>query len=363
MTAQPKVLLASSNSKDLLAQSRALRMRGWELATAGDAAHALANARRLQPDAVVLDARLPAGGSLLTARRLSASPHTAGVPILVAGECSIEEQAALREAGAQAFVPDSASGDAVVAALDALLRAPAPLPATAPAPDLNAPLRQAALKASGLLEHCPRADFDQLIRLVSGLLSTPAALLSLVDKERQVFLGQRGLPQPWAARGETPLTHSFCQWVVSGREPVVVDDARQHRLLRDNLAIRDLGVVAYAGVPVTTVEGEALGALCAIDSRPRAWSPNDIATLGDLAKMADCWVAREALSRQPPRSAQDFDRYVEASGAALAGAVDILRRHGGALTQADREFLLDLVNEYGRHLVQLNRLIQVNHAL
>lgn len=363
MTAQPKVLLASSNATDLLAQSRALRLRGWELSTAGDAAHALANARRLQPDAVVLDARLPAGGSLLTARRLSASPHTAGVPILVAGQCSAEEQAALREAGALAFVPDGGSGEAVLSALDALLRAPAPVPVVAPGPDLNAPVRQAALKASGLLEHCPKSDFDRLIRLVSGLLSTPAALLSLVDKNRQVFLSQQGIPEPWAARGETPLTHSFCQWVVSGREPVVVDDARQHRLLRGNHAIQDLGVVAYAGVPVTTVEGEALGALCAIDSRPRAWSANDVATLEDLARMADCWVAREALSRQPPRSAQEFDRYVDAAGAALAGAVDILRRHGGALTQADREFLLDRVAEYGQHLLQLNRLILVNQSL
>ncbi len=56
----------------------------------------------------------------------------------------------------------------------------------------------------------------------------------------------------WTERRETPLSHSFCQYTVARGEPLVIEDARVHPLVRENLAIPDLRVVAYAGVPLTT---------------------------------------------------------------------------------------------------------------
>jgi hypothetical protein len=67
--------------------------------------------------------------------------------------------------------------------------------------------------------------------------------------------------------------------------------------------------------------------------------------------------------QQPPQSAQDFDHFVETAGAAIDGALGILRRHGDALSRTDRELLHELIGEYGQHLVQLNRLLQVNQLL
>jgi GAF domain-containing protein len=54
-------------------------------------------------------------------------------------------------------------------------------------------------------------------------------------------------------------------------------------VLRDNLAIRDMGVIAYAGIPLIDADGHALGTLCVIDSQPRHWSSRQIALLADIA--------------------------------------------------------------------------------
>jgi GAF domain-containing protein len=109
------------------------------------------------------------------------------------------------------------------------------------------------------------------------------ALVSLVDDQRQYFPGQVGLPEPWAAKRETPLSHSFCQHVVVEGRPKVYADARIYAQVRDNPAIPELGVVAYAGMPLTDTDGLVLGSLCAIDTKPRAWTANELAVLADLA--------------------------------------------------------------------------------
>lgn len=364
MTDRTRILLAGADQKALLALAKACRLKGWDHALAGDAAHALAQARQGHPAAVVLDCRLPAGGALITLKRLRASAQTADVPVVMFGDCSPEQKAEFLAAGAAEVVADGEDGDAVCAVLERLLAAPEPVPVpAAPAEIIRNPLRLAALQASGLLDSPPDRAFDRVTRLVARLLNTPTALLSLVDKDRQFFKSQIGLADPWATARQTPLTHSFCQWVVSGREPVAVNDAREHRVLRHNGAVRDMGVIAYSGVPVSSVQGEALGSLCAIDARPRAWNDADLATLGDLARVAESGIAHATLMRQPPQSAEEFDHYVEATGGAINGVLGILRRGGNAIEGEDRELLYDLIQEYGDHLVQVNRLIQVNQLI
>ncbi|MGY1915226.1 SpoIIE family protein phosphatase [Blastococcus sp. SYSU DS0973] len=125
--------------------------------------------------------------------------------------------------------------------------------------------------------------FERFARLVRWQLDVPVALVTLVSAEEQVFPGALGLPEPWQSTRRTPLSHSFCQHVVRSAEPLVITDARTHPLVRDNLAIPDLSVIAYAGVPLTDVDGAVVGSLCAIDSRPRTWSDRDLAVLTDLA--------------------------------------------------------------------------------
>jgi len=148
---------------------------------------------------------------------------------------------------------------------------------------VHAPERLAELRRSGLLDSPPEESFDRLTRLTSTVLNVPVALVSLVDSDRQFFKSCVGLAQPWSSERQTPLSHSFCQHVVESRRALVISDAREHPVLRDNVAIRDLGVIAYAGAPLITPDGHVLGTLCAIDHKPRHWTTEQVEILCNLA--------------------------------------------------------------------------------
>ena len=148
---------------------------------------------------------------------------------------------------------------------------------------MHAPGRLRELRRTQLLDSPPEESFDRLTRLTSTVLNVPVALVSLVDDDRQFFKSCLGLPQPWAVQRQTPLSHSFCQHVVESGRPLVISDAREHPVLRDNPAIRDLGIIAYAGAPLITPSGDVLGTLCAIDHQPRHWTPEQVEILRNLA--------------------------------------------------------------------------------
>ena len=160
------------------------------------------------------------------------------------------------------------------------------------------PERVAALHATALLDTPAEEAFDRLTRLAARLLGAPVALVTLVDADRQFFKSGVGLPEPWASVRETPLSHSICQNVVALRAPLVIPDARDHPLVRDNVAVRDLGVSAYAGIPLATGDGHMLGSFCVIDREPRRWTSEELATLADLAAAAVTEIElRAALER------------------------------------------------------------------
>lgn len=153
----------------------------------------------------------------------------------------------------------------------------------APVSVLDGAGRLRALAESGLTE-VSDPGMEYYANQVRSRLGVPVALVSLVQPDQQVFPGMVGLPEPWATRRCTPLSHSFCQYVVACEQPLVIDDATTHPWVRDNLAIAELGVRAYAGIPLTDEAGHVLGSLCAIDVVPRAWSRPQLDTLGDLAR-------------------------------------------------------------------------------
>ncbi|WP_435747241.1 SpoIIE family protein phosphatase [Nocardioides sp. SYSU DS0663] len=139
------------------------------------------------------------------------------------------------------------------------------------------------------------ASFDRYARMVRRALGVPVALVSLVEPDRQVFPGAVGLPAEYQASRQTPLSHSFCQHVVAASAPLVVADARLDERVRDNPAIPDLGVVAYAGWPITDHTGAVVGSLCAIDGEPRPWSAEELDSLADLAAACSSELAQRRL--------------------------------------------------------------------
>ena len=172
--------------------------------------------------------------------------------------------------------------------------------------------RLAALLESELLDAPAEAAFDRFTRLAARWLGVPIALVSLVDDQRQFFKSAIGLGEPWASLRETPLTHSFCQYGVTSNEPLVVVDAREHPWLKGNLAITELGAIAYAGIPLVTGDDQVLGMFCAIDKVPRHWSDEDMATLRELAVMVSTELELRARMRalHAVEEAREADRVV-----------------------------------------------------
>jgi len=152
---------------------------------------------------------------------------------------------------------------------------------------LTDPRRIASLEATDLMDSPHEEVFDRAVRLATQLTGRPVGLLSLVDGSRQFFKAQVGLPSHAAQARETPLSHSFCQHVVNQNSPLMVKDARSDARVRDNLAIDDLGVVAYLGVPVRAPDGHTLGSFCVIDGDPHDWSADDLKILEDLRAMIE----------------------------------------------------------------------------
>ncbi|WP_305787209.1 GAF domain-containing SpoIIE family protein phosphatase [Symbioplanes lichenis] len=171
--------------------------------------------------------------------------------------------------------------------------------------------RLEALRRTGL-DAVADEMFDRFADMVRTVLKVPVALVSLVTDERQIFPGACGLGEPWQQARETPLSHSFCQHVVATEEPLIIVDARADERVRGNLAIEDLGVIGYAGMPLTDADGLVLGSLCAIDHEPREWTGAELALLADLAAAcSDSLRARITAgraARQEARAHAAFER-------------------------------------------------------
>ena len=147
------------------------------------------------------------------------------------------------------------------------------------------PARLEALRRTELLDSPREEQFDRLTRLASNVLRTTVALITLVDYDRLFFKSFVGLAEPWASTRVAPLSHSFCPHVVAGVAPVVITDARAYVREKNSPALAEFGAFAYAGVPLVTSQGYAIGSFCAIEHRPRQWGAEDINLLHDLAAL------------------------------------------------------------------------------
>ena len=148
------------------------------------------------------------------------------------------------------------------------------------------PARLDALDETGLLDSPPEPDFDRLALLAAQLLHAPGAFVTMIAENRQYLKSaiENGHPS-YKAGSSTPLSHSFCQHAIAAGAPFIVEDAREHELVKDNGAVAD-GVIAYAGIPLHTHDGQSIGALCVVDSKPRKWSEDEIENLRALARGA-----------------------------------------------------------------------------
>ena len=130
--------------------------------------------------------------------------------------------------------------------------------------------RLAALRSLHLLDTDAEQAYDDITRLAARICEVPIALVSLVDEDRQWFKSRVGLDVC-----ETPRGTSFCVHAIHQQGIFLVPDATADPRFCDNpLVTGDPHIRFYAGVPLVTAEGHALGSLCVIDRCPRFLSPD-----------------------------------------------------------------------------------------
>ncbi|WP_213878688.1 sensor domain-containing phosphodiesterase [Pseudomonas sp. dw_358] len=141
--------------------------------------------------------------------------------------------------------------------------------------------RLAALYALQLLDTASNECFDRICRLAAAYFKVPTVLISLVDRDRQWFLARVGFEA-----SETPVEESMCATTIKGSGVLEVADARRDPRFRDlpSVTARD-GVRFYAGTPLVTGSGHAIGSLCLIDVLPHQLSASERSLLADLGAM------------------------------------------------------------------------------
>ncbi len=148
-------------------------------------------------------------------------------------------------------------------------------------PDEDA--RLAELRSLNVLDTIAEERFDRLTRMARRLFGVDVALVSLVDENRQWFKSCAGMEL-----SETPRDISFCGHAILGDGAFVIPDALQDERFCDNpLVAGPPHVRFYAGCPLRGPGGRKLGTLCIIDSKPRAFSDEDVEMLVDLALMVE----------------------------------------------------------------------------
>jgi serine phosphatase RsbU (regulator of sigma subunit)/anti-anti-sigma regulatory factor len=193
-------------------------------------------------------------------------------------------------------------------------------------------VRLEALKEYDVLDTLPEQAYDDITYLASQICDTPIAVVSLVDEDRQWFKSRRGLDV-----SETPRDIAFCAHAILNPDTLlIVEDASKDGRFSDNpMVTSDPPIRFYAGAPLVTSTGHALGTLCVIDRKPRQLSPEQQDTLRALSRQviaqlelrrtaAELQVQTEVLNRSHAVLEQRNDQ-LRKSRDELAELVELLK--------------------------------------
>ncbi len=166
-----------------------------------------------------------------------------------------------------------------------------------PPKPLNEEARLRLLRSLDILDTPAEETFDRVTRVLAQLLDVPITLVSLVDDSRQWVKSRVGIDLQ-----ETPRSVAFCAHAIHAEDIFLIEDTLadpqfdQHPLVVGSPHIR-----FYAGIPLKTADGLALGTLCAIDRRPRALTPGMKAAFHDLASIVERELLQRAVTEQGKR--------------------------------------------------------------
>ena len=194
-----------------------------------------------------------------------------------------------------------------------------------------------ALRRYGILDSEREAAFDRITSLAADLLQVPISLITLVDEERQWFKSAHGLEAT-----STPRQGGFCAFTVSCARPTMIEDATVDALFAKHpMVLGDPHIRFYAGAPLVTGDGFALGTLCVIDREPRRLDQREMRILASLADLVtDQIETRFRAMRFSEEEARRLQREYELSASRAAAAeLRALADRSAALDNAKMSFL------------------------
>lgn len=169
--------------------------------------------------------------------------------------------------------------------------------------------RLAILDEYAVLDTPPEEAFDDITFLASAICETPIALISLIDDNRQWFKSRLGLGTP-----HTHRDYSFCAYAILEPDQLMVvpDATADARFASNPFVVSEPSIRFYAGAPLVTSEGDALGTLCVLDHKPRRLSNEQKRALRALSKqvLAQLELRRHVAALE--RRASAGERYKRA---------------------------------------------------
>lgn len=210
----------------------------------------------------------------------------------------------------------------------------------------NEPQRLETLRRFGVLDTLPEQGYDDVALMAAQICGTPIAAVSLVDADRQWFKSRVGL-----AASETPRDVAFCAHAILAPDRLfVVPDAAADPRFSDNpLVTGEPGVRFYAGAPLVTSNGEALGTLCVIDRVARQLTSEQERALAALA--------RQVMSQlELRRAVMDLEEAAAERGRHLTRLEDYRLRLEEALAQLAEQNLTDPLTGARNRLALTERL-------
>ena len=144
----------------------------------------------------------------------------------------------------------------------------------------------AAVHETALLDTPPEERFDRITRKAREQFGVPVSYVALVDKDRQWFKSKQGLEAD-----ETSRDIAFCAHAINEEKPLVIPDSRLDPRFSENpLATGQENVRFYAGAPLRSPQGQAVGTFCIVDHKPRELSPEELASLKDMAREVEAEI-------------------------------------------------------------------------
>jgi len=190
--------------------------------------------------------------------------------------------------------------------------------------------RMAAVRRYDVLDTPPDGSFDRIAATAAELFDVPIGIVSIVDTDRIWFKSHHGLD----GVSEVGRDPGLCASAILGREPwVVTDAATDPRALANPLVAGGFGMRFYAGVPLVTADGHALGTLCVLDRNPREVTAAETRILTDLASLVVDQLelrlsARSAIALAETHLAQSQDLAAALQRSLLPPALPVIPRVG-----------------------------------